>query len=253
MLCLRCASRRALFVLLQFRLRLQHSDDDTIFKEKRILCEDAQKSSKAFFRQHYVNYYLNTPIVLLYNRALRSQTVLHRFRILTRLPLSPYSLARTLEFLLCTRQKVTACILFIGSYSLDLEPCVDWIYLRYGLPLVLLYLFWVESCYCQDSGHRDWCLFLPLVRILLWDEDCTPDTVSSWDPTLESFFGWWCLCTGLWCFRVWCLSVASLEAFLRSQLSSEARLRMTVLWMLSKRAQHCSLPRFWRLIFFFNI
>lgn len=162
----------------------------------------------------------------------------------------PLLITRTSEFLLCTRQKVTACILFIGSHSLDLEPCVDWIYLRYGFPLVLLYLFRVESCYCQDSGHRDWCLFLPLVRILLWDEDCTPDTVSSWDSTLESFVGWWCLCTGLRCFRVWCLSVASLEAFLRSQLSAGARLRMTVLWMLSKRAQHCSLPRFWRLIFF---
>lgn len=128
MLCPRCASRGALLLLLQLRLRLQHSDDDTVFKEKRILFEDAQKSSKAFFRQHYVNYYLNTPIVLLYNRASRRQTALHRFRILTRLLLSTYSLARTLESLLCTRHRKLLPVFCI----LDL---IAWTWMMCGLDL----------------------------------------------------------------------------------------------------------------------
>lgn len=85
-----------------------------------------KKFSKASFfsRPHYANYYLDTMIVLLFNRALRHQTALDRFRILTRLLLSIYSLTMILEFLLCTRHKIiTAHNLLTGSHSLYPEQC----------------------------------------------------------------------------------------------------------------------------------
>lgn len=94
-LCLRCSHAGLCPPPPHLRLVLRLADDDTVLKKEEFCSRCSKNPQRHFFsRLHYANYYLDTLIVLLFNRALRHQTALDRFRILTRLLLSIYSLTR---------------------------------------------------------------------------------------------------------------------------------------------------------------